>query len=92
MTSLCSAATFYLAVNEQPGPAILFVVLALISIGAMIWFRRVHVRLRSVRWQEELRGSQAALDRLLQPTPAPVDPPPTADGGADPSQEPHEST
>lgn len=92
ITSLCSVAAFSLAVNERPEAAVLFVGLALISIGAMIWFRRIHVRLRAVRWQEELRGSQLALDRLLQPTPALPDPPPPAESSADPAQEPYEPT
>src|SRR5689334_20005244 len=84
MTSLCSAGAFSLAVNEQPGGAILFVVLALIGIAAMIWFRRIHVRLRAIRWQEELRASQAALDHLLQPTPAPPHAEPATTGSAEP--------
>ena len=90
MTSLCSAGAFSLAVNEQPGAAILFVGLALISIAAMIWFGRIYRRLRSVRWTEELRASQAALDALLQPT-APR-PDPAAHDGPEPPQEPHERT
>ena len=89
LTSLCSAAAFWMAVTERPGPATLFSGLALIGMGAMAWFRRTYVRLRSVRWQDELRDSQAALDALLQPTPVP---PPPADGGADPPRDPHERT
>jgi hypothetical protein len=90
MTSLCSVGAFSLAVNEQPGAAILFVVLALISIAAMLWFGRIYRRLRSVRWTEELRASQAALDALLQ-APPPRDES-QADGGAEPPREPHERT
>jgi|SRR5690242_2056259 hypothetical protein len=92
LTSLCSAAAFWMAVTERPGPATLFIGLALVGMGAMAWFRRTYVRLRAVRWQDELRASQAALDALLQPTtPAPL-PPPPADSGADSPRDPHERT
>jgi hypothetical protein len=87
LTSLCSGAAFWLAVTERPGPATLFIVLALIGIAAMAWFRRSYVRVRAVRWQEELRASQAALDALLQPAP-----PPVADGDPDAPRDPHERT
>jgi hypothetical protein len=87
LTSLCSAAAFWMAVTERPGPATLFIVLALIGIAAMAWFRRIYVRVRAVRWQEELRASQAALDALLQPAP-----PPPADGAPDSPRDPHERT
>lgn len=92
LTSLCSAAAFWMAVTERPGLATLFIGLAVIGLAAMAWFRRNYVRVRAVRWQEELRASQAALDALLQPTPAPGATPPPADGGADPPRDPHEPT
>ncbi len=94
LTSLCSAVAFGMAFTDRMGPAELFLVLALVGLAAMVWFRRIYVRLRAVRWQEELRRGQSALDALLQPTPTlPVDvPPPGATAPESPPTETHERT
>ena len=59
-----------------------FLLFALLSLVAMMWFRRIYHGLRRVRWQQELRRSQAALDDLLHAGPAPL---------SDPSRPPTEA-
>jgi len=94
LTSLCSVVAFGMAFTDRMLPAQIFLVLALVGLGAMIWFRRIYVRLRTIRWQEELRRGQTALDALLQPTPAlPSDAPPAGEAAPDgPPTETHERT
>ncbi len=45
--------------------AAIFLVLALISLGALAYFGRIYLRLRRVRWQGELERPNAALQQLF---------------------------
>src|SRR6476469_8025538 len=65
LSTLCGAASLWLGLKGQREGAALFLLIALLSLVAMMWFRRIYHGLRRVRWQQELRRSQAALDDLL---------------------------
>jgi hypothetical protein len=45
--------------------AAIFLALALISLGALVYFGRIYLRLRRRRWQSELERPNAALQQLF---------------------------
>ena len=75
LATLGAAAAVVLGLNGQRWEAALFLVLALGALGASMALRRVYAARRAVRWQHELRQSQAALDALWQTTPPVAVPP-----------------
>jgi hypothetical protein len=82
LSTLCGAASLWLGLGGRRDGAALFLLLAVLSLVATGWFRRVYHGLRRIRWQQELLRSQARLDDLLRPTPAALSDPPGAPGEA----------
>ena len=82
VSTLCGAASLWLGLKGQREGAALFLLLALLGLVVSAGFRRIYHGLRRVRWQQELRRSQAALDDLLHAAPAPLSDPSRAPAAA----------
>ena len=82
LSTLCGAASLWLGLGERRDGAALFLLLALLSLAATVWFRRIYYGLRRTRWRQELLRSQARLDDLLRPDPAPLSDPSRSPGEA----------
>jgi len=63
--SFATLASLGLGLRGNTLGAAIFLVLALISLGALVYFGRIYLRLRRRRWQSELERPNAALQQLF---------------------------
>jgi uncharacterized protein (DUF58 family) len=63
--SFATLASLGLGLRGNTLGAAIFLVLALISLGALVYFGRIYLRLRRRRWQNELERPNAALQQLF---------------------------
>src|SRR3954452_21740221 len=74
--SFCIMAAMILGLRDVQIGAGIFLLLALIGLGAAFYYGRVYVRLRQRRWDQELARPQEALDQLFARARAEQDAPP----------------
>ena len=63
--SFTTLASLGLGLRGNPLGATIFLLLALISLGSLVYFGRIYWRLRRRRWQRELERPNAALQQLF---------------------------
>jgi len=61
----CTGASLWLGLHENSPGAAVFLLLGLISLGVVARYGTRYRRIRNVRWQQELEGSNAALEQLF---------------------------
>ena len=63
--SFATLASLGLGLRGNPLGATIFLLLALLSLGSLVYFGRIYLRLRRRRWQRELERPNVALQQLF---------------------------
>ncbi|HUS15911.1 MAG TPA: hypothetical protein VM536_12975 [Chloroflexia bacterium] len=63
--SFCTLASLFLGFQRISLGAAIFLILALLGLGAAIYYGRIYAALRRGRWSQELQQPAAALEQLF---------------------------